>query len=103
MGLPIEVGLLYQAYPPTLGRDIVYGWARGVFGGLIARTFADSLGASFAGQCVMFGLTILVACIVSSPFNEWRGFWLQPPDKKLSFGQFFKPACYARSTGVGAT
>jgi len=103
MNLPIELGLLYQAYPPTLGRDIVYGWARGTFGGIIARTFSESLGASFGGKCVMFGMTIFVACIVSSPFNEMRGYWLQPPAKKLGFQQFFQPARYARSTGVGAT
>jgi len=103
MGLPIELGLLYQAYPPTLGRDIVYGWSRGFFGGVIASTFAGSLGQSFGGKCAMFGMTIWVACIVSSPFNELRGYWLQPPARKLSFNQFFQPARYARSTGVGAT
>eukprot|EP00929_Paragymnodinium_shiwhaense_P019523 TRINITY_DN1327_c0_g1_i1.p1 TRINITY_DN1327_c0_g1~~TRINITY_DN1327_c0_g1_i1.p1 ORF type:complete len:326 (+),score=93.29 TRINITY_DN1327_c0_g1_i1:72-1049(+) len=103
MNLPIELGLLWQAYPPTVCRDIVYGWARGFFGGIIARSFADSLGASFSGKCAMFGLTIWVACIISSPFNEWRGFWLQNPAKKLPFGEFFQPARYARSTGVGAT
>merc|ERR1712070_732715 len=94
MGLPIEIGLLYQAYPPTLGRDIVYGWSRGFFGGYIARAFP---GAGFGGKCAMFGLTIIVACIVSSPFNELRGFWLQPPAKKLAFNQFFQPIRYARS------
>lgn len=103
MGLPIELGLLYQAYPPTVGRDIVYGWSRGFFGGVIARTFADSLGQSFGGKCLMFGLTIWVACIVSSPFNEFRGYWLQQPAKKLPFNEFFQPARYVRSTGVGAT
>jgi len=103
MNLPIELGLLYQAYPPTLGRDIVYGWARGLFGGIIARSLGDSLGQTFGGQCVMFGMTIWVACIVSSPFNEWRGFWLQPPNRKLPFQDFFQPVRYARSTGVGAT
>merc|ERR1712232_1143790 len=103
MNLPIELGLLYQAYPPTVGRDIVYGWSRGTFGGIIARAFGDSLGQSFAGQCIMFGMTIWIACIVSSPFNEWRGYWLQPPARKLPFDKFFQPARYARSTGVGAT
>jgi hypothetical protein len=103
MNLPIELGLLYQAYPPTVGRDIVYGWSRGTFGGIIARTFSDSLGQTFGGKCIMFGMTIWVACIVSSPFNEWRGFWLQPPARKLPFQDFFQPARYVRSTGVGAT
>jgi len=32
MNLPIEPALLYQAYPPTVIRDIVYGWSRGAVG-----------------------------------------------------------------------
>eukprot|EP00933_Yihiella_yeosuensis_P072636 TRINITY_DN81097_c0_g1_i1.p1 TRINITY_DN81097_c0_g1~~TRINITY_DN81097_c0_g1_i1.p1 ORF type:complete len:334 (-),score=60.30 TRINITY_DN81097_c0_g1_i1:244-1185(-) len=102
MNLPIQMGLLYQAYPPTVFRDIFYGWARSYFGVVLATSFAG-LQESFQGRAFLFGLTVLIACVVSSPFNEWRGFWLQPPDKKLPFGQFFKPERYVRSTGVGAT
>merc|ERR1719343_531347 len=47
MGWEINPALLYQAYVPTVARDIVYG------------------------------LTVLAACIISSPGNEWRGYTLQ--------------------------
>merc|ERR1719387_339252 len=58
---------------------------------------------SIFGKAGVFGVTIFLACIISSPCNEWRGFTLQPKDKKLPFFDFFKPANYARSTGIGAT
>lgn len=102
MKLPVEPALLYQAYPPTVLRDIVYGWSRGLFGGVL-KSKLPTLGSSFSGSCALFGLTIWIACIVSSPMNEWRGYWLQPPERKLKFSQFFKPARYVRSTGIGAT
>jgi hypothetical protein len=102
MNLPIEPALLYQAYPPTVLRDIVYGWARGFFGALISEHLSD-YNSSFFGKSALFGLTVFAACVVSAPFNEWRGFWLQPPQKKLPFSQFFKPERFTRSTGVGAT
>jgi len=102
VGLPIEPALLYQAYPPTVLRDIVYGLARGYGGGLLVH-LAPELAKGFVGKAFLFGATVWVACIVSSPFNEWRGFWLQNPAKKLPFLEFFQPAKYARSTGVGAT
>merc|ERR1719195_153169 len=100
MGWEIKPALLYQAYLPTVTRDIVYGWARGFVGGLISSTFApeSSLAKSFA-----FGVTVWAACIISSPGNEWRGYTLQPADKRLSFGEYFKPVNYVRSTGIGAT
>lgn len=101
MNLPIKPSLLYQAYPPTVLRDMSYGWARG----LIFRTVVKGCPAcaSFhVGRAFLFGLTISISCIVSSPFNEWRGYWLQQPSKKLPFKQFFKPERYLRSTGIGA-
>merc|ERR1711976_798087 len=54
-------------------------------------------------KAAVFGVTIFLACIISSPCNEWRGYTLQPKDKKLPFFDFFKPKNYARSTGIGAT
>lgn len=100
MNLEIKAALLYQAYIPTLARDIVYGWARGLAGPLVASAIKPQ---TFFAQAFCFGLTIWAACIVSSPGNEWRGFTLQPPNKKLPFKEYFKPVNYARSTGVGAT
>jgi hypothetical protein len=102
MQLPIEPALLYQAYPPTVVRDILYGWARVFVGGLCSRTFLTDDSGLFA-KAFWFGVTVVWACILSSPCNEWRGYWLQQPSKKLPFFDFFKPERYVRSTGVGAT
>jgi len=100
MGWEINPASLYQAYVPTVARDIVYGWARGVVGGALMSSFSptDALGKAF-----LFGLTIFAACIISSPGNEWRGYTLQPKDRKLPFAVYFKPINYVRSTGVGAS
>lgn len=57
----------------------------------------------FTHKALVFGLTIWASCIISSPCNEWRGYTLQPPDKKLDFQKYFKPINYARSTGIGST
>jgi len=100
MGWEIKPALLYQAYIPTVSRDIVYGWARGICGGLVASALSPE---TFVAKAAVFGITIFLACIISSPCNEWRGYTLQPADKKLSFGEYFKPVNYARSTGIGAT
>mmetsp|Transcript_66650 Transcript_66650/g.159308 ORF Transcript_66650/g.159308 Transcript_66650/m.159308 type:complete len:312 (+) Transcript_66650:72-1007(+) len=101
MGWEIKPALLYQAYIPTVSRDMVYGWARGTCAGLMASAFGTP--ASALGKAISFGIVIWAACIISSPCNEWRGFTLQQPDKKLPFMEYFKPVNYARSTGVGAT
>lgn len=95
MGLEIKPALLYQAYVPTVARDIVYGWSRGFVGGALS-------GVALPKE-ILFGITVFSACILSSPGNEWRGYTLQPKEKKLPFNEFFKPVNYARSTGIGAT
>eukprot|EP00425_Heterocapsa_triquetra_P021761 CAMPEP_0195154408 /NCGR_PEP_ID=MMETSP0448-20130528/183637_1 /TAXON_ID=66468 /ORGANISM="Heterocapsa triquestra, Strain CCMP 448" /LENGTH=302 /DNA_ID=CAMNT_0040193181 /DNA_START=58 /DNA_END=966 /DNA_ORIENTATION=- len=100
MGWEIKLPLLYQAYIPTVTRDIVYGWARGAVGDWLATAMAPE---TFFMKSFCFGLTVLLACIISSPGNEWRGYTLQPKERKLPFGEYFKPVNYARSTGVGAT
>jgi len=100
MGWEIKPALLYQAYVPTVTRDIVYGWARGVVGAALSKSMSPD---TFTMQAIVFGITIWAACIISSPCNEWRGYTLQPPDRKLPFGEYFKPINYMRSTGIGAT
>merc|ERR1712146_839543 len=40
MGWEIKPALLYQAYVPTVARDIVYGWSRGLCGGLLGSAIA---------------------------------------------------------------
>merc|ERR1719283_623143 len=100
MGWEINPALLYQAYIPTVARDIVYGWSRGVGGNLLNTAIAPD---TFFSKSFVFGLTVFAACIISSPCNEWRGYTLQPPDRKLPFAEYFKPINYMRSTGIGAT
>jgi len=100
MGWEIKPALLYQAYIPTVVRDILYGWARGFVGVALAKVFQPQ---TFLQDAFVFAVVIWAACIISSPCNEWRGYTLQPKDKKLSFGEYFKPVNYARSTGLGAT
>eukprot|EP00437_Effrenium_voratum_P011134 CAMPEP_0181421480 /NCGR_PEP_ID=MMETSP1110-20121109/13119_1 /TAXON_ID=174948 /ORGANISM="Symbiodinium sp., Strain CCMP421" /LENGTH=306 /DNA_ID=CAMNT_0023544545 /DNA_START=74 /DNA_END=994 /DNA_ORIENTATION=+ len=100
MGWEIKASLLYQAYIPTVARDIIYGWARGLAGPRIQDALAPT---TFTHKAMVFGLTIWASCIISSPCNEWRGYTLQPPDKKLPFNIYFKPINYARSTGIGST
>merc|ERR1719198_1320063 len=100
MGWEIKLPMLYQAYIPTVARDIVYGWARGVCGGLVSGVIAPE---TFFMRAVSFGITVFLACIISSPGNEWRGYTLQPADRKLPFNEYFKPVNYLRSTGIGAT
>ena len=56
-----------------------------------------------AAEAFVFAFVIWASCILSSPCNEWRGYTLQPKDKKLTFKEYFKPVNYARSTGIGAT
>merc|ERR1711933_631600 len=82
MGWEINPALLYQAYIPTVTRDIIYGWARGVVGGALNSALAPE---TFFNKAVVFGITIWAACIISSPCSEWRGYTLQPKDKKLPF------------------
>jgi len=100
MGWEIKMNLLYQAYIPTVTRDIIYGWARGCVGGKIVSSWSPGGPVESAFQ---FGVVIWAACIISSPCNEWRGYTLQPPDRKLPFSVYFKPINYMRSTGIGAT
>mmetsp|Transcript_31123 Transcript_31123/g.82924 ORF Transcript_31123/g.82924 Transcript_31123/m.82924 type:complete len:305 (+) Transcript_31123:87-1001(+) len=100
MGWEISAALLYQAYIPTVTRDIIYGWARGFVGAHMTSAFAPETSMQ---RAVCFGATVLAACIISSPGNEWRGYTLQPKDRTLPFAEYFKPVNYMRSTGVGAT
>merc|ERR1712066_1062382 len=85
MGNP---ALLYQAYEPTVARDIVYGWARGFVGGAMNSAIGPE---TAIGRAFVFGITVWAACIISSPGNEWRGYTLQPKDRKLPFAEYFKP------------
>merc|ERR1719336_62445 len=47
-------------------------------------------------------VTVAMACVLSAPGNEIRGYCLQPPRRALPFKEFFKPEKFVRSTSVGA-
>jgi len=99
MNLPIEK--LYQAYLPTVFRDILYGIVRNqVQPALTARD--PKWAQTDAGRFTNMFLTILAAAVLSAPGNELRGFCLQPPGKAKPFGEFFQPEKFVRSTSVGA-
>merc|ERR1719221_1456020 len=53
MNLEIKPSLLYQAYIPTVARDIVYGWARSFVGGYV--TSAMDPQTAFA-KALAFGI-----------------------------------------------
>merc|ERR1711953_372617 len=99
--MPIEMGALYQAYLPTVFRDILYGIVRNqVQPKLIARD--PKWAQADAGRFTNMFLTILAAAVLSAPGNELRGFCLQPAGKAKPFGEFFQPQKFVRSTSVGA-
>lgn len=101
MGWSVELGNLYQAYLPTVFRDILYGIVRNqVQPMMISRnpTFASTDAGRFTNTFV----TIICAAVLSAPGNELRGYCLQPADKRKSFSEFFQPEKFVRSTSVGA-
>ena len=100
--IPITFDTLTKAYLPTVARDIAYGMARNAVETFLKGNY-PSLRKTPGGQFLAMFITALAACIISSPFNELRGYSLQPPSRKKSFGEFFKPNKYVRSTAVGAT
>merc|ERR1719362_2313023 len=94
----LKPGVLYQAYLPTVVRDMVYAFARYAFTAALLLRFSNLDPSSPA----MLFSVVLGGCIVSAPFNEIRGFLLQSAGKSLSFPEFFKPINFVRSTSLGA-
>ena len=82
-------------------RDIIYANARNQVASLVARAFPD-LSKTTSGRIIAMFITVVAACIISSPGNEWRGFTLQPADKRRSVAEFFQLERYLRSTIIGA-
>lgn len=100
MGLPVEVNALYQAYLPTVLRDIMYGIVRNrVSSALMANN--PEFAKTNAGRFTNMFLTVAASCVLSAPGNEFRGYILQPKDKKLPFNVFFQPEKFIRSTLIG--
>lgn len=101
MNYPIDLGSLYQAYLPTVFRDILYGITRNK-----VQTFMVGLNPQRAKTNLwlfinMF-VTVIAACVISAPGNEIRGYCLQAPASRLEIRDFFKPKKFIRSTSVGA-
>jgi hypothetical protein len=94
----LKPGVLYQAYLPTVVRDMIYAIARGFLTAFILSHFA---GVGATDPKVLFAV-VLGSCVISAPFNEIRGFLLQSGGSKLKFSEFFKPANFVRSTSLGA-
>jgi hypothetical protein len=101
MDLPITLSNLYQAYGPTVLRDILYGIVRNK-----VMTFMVGLNPERAktnlGRFINMFATVIAACVLSAPGNELRGYCLQPADKRQSFSDFFQPSKFVRSTSIGA-
>eukprot|EP00930_Biecheleria_cincta_P013091 TRINITY_DN1184_c0_g2_i2.p1 TRINITY_DN1184_c0_g2~~TRINITY_DN1184_c0_g2_i2.p1 ORF type:complete len:292 (+),score=70.02 TRINITY_DN1184_c0_g2_i2:62-937(+) len=101
MDMEITASSLYQAYGPTVLRDIIYGITRNK-----VMPFMVGLNPEMAntnlGRFVNMFVTVIAACVISAPGNELRGYCLQPPDRKQAFADFFQPAKFVRSTSVGA-
>ena len=102
MNQEISTNALFKAYIPTVARDVVYAQARNWFSGKISEKF-PTLTSTAEGKVLSMFLTVVFACLVSSPGNEWRGYSLQPegPNRK-SPAEFFQLPRYLRSTIVGA-
>jgi len=101
MGFPIDKEALFKAYLPTVLRDIAYGISRNFLRAALFASFAGSAATSGGRSLLLFPI-VFGACVLSSPGNELRGYYLQPKDKRLGFKEFFKPINYLRSTITGA-
>jgi len=100
MGLPVDAALLYQAYLPTVLRDIAYGIVRNnVTSLLVSRN--PAFAKTDTGRFVNMFVTVAAACVLSAPGNEYRGFCLQPAAKAKPFLEFFQPKNFVRSTSIG--
>merc|ERR1719433_1116429 len=98
MQLEVNWGNIYEAYFPTVIRDIVYGICRNYCTIWTLKAFP---GWKIYDPQVLF-IVVILGCLGSAPFNEWRGYLLQSKGQELSFKEFFKPSNFVRSTSLGA-
>ncbi|KAG8461090.1 hypothetical protein KFE25_003659 [Diacronema lutheri] len=101
MEIPVDGEALFKAYVPTVLRDVIYGISRNKLNTLFIALY-PALKASSAGRAALMFPIVLLSCIISSPGNELRGYYLQPKEKRLGFKAFFQPTNYVRSTVAGA-
>lgn len=98
--MPIELKLLYQAYLPTVLRDVIYGTVRTLVNDEIKRRH-PTIYNTISGKFFATALAVLISCVVSAPANEIRAYTLQPKDKKKTVQEFFQPEKFIRSTSIG--
>jgi len=101
MNREITASNLYEAYLPTVLRDIIYGIVRNKVMTYLVGLNPERANTNF-GRFINMFTTVIVASFLSAPGNELRGYTLQPADKALPLREFFKPEKFVRSTTVGA-
>lgn len=100
MNMSCGAGDLYQAYLPTVFRDIIYGVIRNKVGQALFQRDPVWAQTNAGRFCTMF-LTVLASTVCSAPGNELRAYVLQP-QPRMPFAEFFKPEKFVRSTTVGS-
>jgi len=101
MNEPIQSADLFLAYVPTVVRDIIYANARQKMFDWIQSRYPQ-LSSTTEGRILHMFMTVVFACVVSSPGNEWRGYTLQPKDRRKPFNEFFDFTKSCRATVVGS-
>ncbi|CAE7802819.1 Tret1, partial [Symbiodinium sp. CCMP2456] len=96
--LKVKFKKLYQAYFPTLLRDIIYGVTRTA---LIRKFHAPAVSSPAGDAWIMF-LSVGLSCLASAPGNELRAYRLQPKKTRLPPAQFFELQPFLRSAVLGA-
>jgi Na+-driven multidrug efflux pump len=92
----VKLRMLYQAYLPTLLRDIIYGITRAKMMSLLLSMGPANISVETRSWYTF--VAVGVACTASSPFNELRAFILQPRKQRLKAREFFKAREFMRST-----
>ncbi len=100
MNQPVDMGALYKAYIPTVLRDIVYGIVRNNATAEIIKAYPD-INKTAQGRFTLMFFAVAASCLISSPGNEVRGYYLQPADKRKPVNEYFKPTNFIRSTLLG--
>ena len=96
--LKVKFRKLYQAYLPTLLRDMIYGVTRHWMMIILATPYKLSVG----GEALRYFISIAVACLASAPGNELRAFRLQPKKSRLPPSEFFELHRFLRSAMLGS-
>ena len=92
---------LRKAYIPTVVRDMICANSRNAVTAALEKAY-PGLTKTTTGRILAMFITVVAACIKSSPGNEWRGYTLQPADRKKPVGEIFQLIRYLRSTSIGA-